>query len=119
MAKAKRLFVPLMTEYFEDFLHNGKRYELRRNAGPWTEKNVYEGRPVMIGKGYSGPRAYGVVGEVVVGKLEDILRKTGHRAILPRVGTRKEAIMHIDEFFEGCRQYIAFEVLLNRKYLKK
>ena len=55
------------SEPFEDFLHNGKSYELRGYGRNYTEKQVYEGRKVELRRGYSGASQWGVIGEVIIG----------------------------------------------------
>lgn len=106
-----RLFVPLNTEPFEDFKHNGKTFELRSYGRQYTEKYVYTGRKVEVRKGYSGESLWGTIGKVETGTLEEILNKVNYKKITPKAKTSNEAKESIKEVL-GCKnKYIAFEVL--------
>ena len=106
-----RLFVPLNTEPFEDFKHNGKTFELRSYGRQYTEKYVYTSRKVEIRKGYSGESLWGSVGKVETGTLEEILTKISYKKITPKAKTAEESKNMINEVL-GCKdKYIAFEVL--------
>jgi ASC-1-like (ASCH) protein len=106
-----RLFVPLNTEPFEDFKHNGKTFELRSYGRQYTEKHVYTGRKVEVRKGYSGESLWGIIGKVETGTLEEILNKISYKEITPKAKTVEESKKMINEVL-GCKdKYIAFEVL--------
>src|SRR5690554_5605178 len=49
---AKPLFVPLKTEYFEQFKSGEKRDELRLYGKRWNEETCTPGRQVILSKGY-------------------------------------------------------------------
>lgn len=58
----KPLFIPLKTEYFEAFKAGTKTQELRAYGNRWNEKNCFEGRTVILSKGYGKKsRMYGTV----------------------------------------------------------
>lgn len=48
----KPLFIPLMTEFFEQFRAGTKPYELRLYGPRWNESTCPPGRPVVLSKGY-------------------------------------------------------------------
>lgn len=48
----KPLFIPLKTEYFNQFKSGAKRSELRLKGKRWNEKTCFEGREVTLSKGY-------------------------------------------------------------------
>ena len=48
----KPLFIPLKTEYFEDFLKGRKTEELRLYGKRWNEKTCPVEREVILSKGY-------------------------------------------------------------------
>ncbi len=52
----KPLFIPLKTEWFDAFADGSKTVEYRRYGRQWTEEHCRVGRPVILSKGYSGPR---------------------------------------------------------------
>lgn len=48
----KPLFVPLKTQYYEEFVSGDKDTEYRKYGPGWNEKTCPIGRPVVISKGY-------------------------------------------------------------------
>lgn len=107
-----RLFVPLNTEPFEDFKHNGKTFELRSYGRQYTEKHVYTGRRVEVRKGYSGESLWGTIGKVETGTLEEILTQVSYKLITPKAKNSTESKKMINKVL-GCKnKYIAFEVLI-------
>lgn len=52
----KALFVPLYTEWFDKFANGTKRTEYRKHGPRWNANTCTIGRPVILSKGYSGPR---------------------------------------------------------------
>src|SRR5579883_2093982 len=95
------LWVPLKGEYFDAFAAGTKTTEYRRLGGPLGKlERLPVGRPVILSRGYSGPRlqmmikAVSVVPAAIVPHAAAIY---GHRARLvaielspaPRAGTRK------------------------------
>jgi len=58
----KPLFIPLKTEFYEQFENGTKTDELREYGKRWNEKTCRVGRAVTISKGYGKQnRLYGVV----------------------------------------------------------
>ena len=57
----RALFVPLRTEYFNQFADGSKSIEYRRHTRQWTAKHCYPGRLVMLSHGYSGRRLSAVI----------------------------------------------------------
>lgn len=108
----KRLFIPLSAGPYEDFLCGRKRFEVRMHGTRYNEETVYEGRPVELRKGYSGPSLHGKVGRVVTGSIEDILTELGLEQVHPRFATAEAAIADIRRMMPGAEKYIAFECLL-------
>ncbi len=106
-----RLFVPLNTEPFEDFKHNGKTFELRSYGRQYTEKYVYTGRKVELRKGYSRESLWKSIGKVETGTLEEILTKISYKKITPKAKTAEESKNMISEVLGFKGKYIAFEVL--------
>ena len=49
---AKNLFIPLNTEYFQQFKSKQKKHELRRYGKRWNEKTCVVGRPATLSHGY-------------------------------------------------------------------
>ncbi|MBN2141881.1 hypothetical protein JW711_00990 [Candidatus Woesearchaeota archaeon] len=107
-----RLFVPLKTEFFKDFLYNGKVYELR-TYGRFREKYVYHGRRVELRKGFSGESVWGAIGDVRIGSLESILQKVDYRDIEPRTKSRAEFFRETRKIYPDQKKFIAFEVKLD------
>ncbi|MFH1173946.1 MAG: hypothetical protein V1725_02330 [archaeon] len=105
-----RLFVPLMTAWFEAFTSGRKTYELRGYGRQYTEKNVYPGKEVELRKGYSGASLHGTIGEVVIGSLDDILEQVPYRAIMPDARTRSEVKENAQALLANNEKYIAFEI---------
>lgn len=59
----KPLFIPLKTEYYEDFLSGDKGIEFRRYGPRWNEQTCVRGRKLVLSKGYGKKnRVEGVVG---------------------------------------------------------
>ena len=108
---ADRLFVPLSTEPFIDFKHNGKQYEVRSCERGFSEKFVYSGRRVEIRKGYSGESLWGVVGKVYTGSLEEIFSKVDYRLVEPMSGSLEDAVYENITILGKKQKYIAFEVI--------
>lgn len=48
----KPIFLPLKTEYYEQFASGEKREELRRYGLRWNENTCAVGREVILSKGY-------------------------------------------------------------------
>ena len=48
----KPLFIPLYTEFYEQFENGTKTIEYRNYGPRWNEKTCLIGRPVVISKGY-------------------------------------------------------------------
>lgn len=48
----KPLFIPLNTEYFEQFRRGDKLSEFRLYGPRWNERTCYLNRPVTLSKGY-------------------------------------------------------------------
>lgn len=58
----KPLFIPLMTEYFEQFKAGIKEYEYRPYGKRWNINTCYYGREVVLSKGYGkSDRLKGVI----------------------------------------------------------
>lgn len=57
----KHLWIPLKTEYFLAFERGEKTIEYRLYGSQWTERTCFEGRPAVLGHGYSGRRLRAVV----------------------------------------------------------
>ncbi|MDD4877850.1 MAG: hypothetical protein PHO02_02310 [Candidatus Nanoarchaeia archaeon] len=106
-----RLFVPLCTQPFLDFKHNGKKYELRACKGRFSQKHVYANRKVEIRRGYSGESIWGTIGNSVAGDLNEILKKINFKEIIPSADSEKEAISKIKAYLGEQSEYIAFEII--------
>lgn len=48
----KPLFIPLKTQFYEDFISDNKPSELRLYGARWNEKTCRVGRLVTLSKGY-------------------------------------------------------------------
>ena len=48
----KPLFIPLKTEHWNNFVYGTKDTEYRLEGPRWNSKTCYEGRPVILSKGY-------------------------------------------------------------------
>lgn len=60
--KEKPLFIPLYTQWYEEFANGTKTVEFRNYGPRWNEKTCRIGRKVTISKGYGKKnRLYGVV----------------------------------------------------------
>lgn len=60
----KPLFIPLNTEYFNQFLIGEKTSELRLYGPRWNEHTCFIGRDVTLSKGYGKyHRLHGVISE--------------------------------------------------------
>ena len=71
MKERPPLFIPLKAEFYIAFEAGTKKFEYRKHGGPWTEKNVWVGRPATLSYGYGKARRMsGVVSsvEIVPGK---------------------------------------------------
>ncbi|MBR9700982.1 hypothetical protein GOV11_03905 [Candidatus Woesearchaeota archaeon] len=107
-----RLFVPLSSEPFEDFINNGKQYEIRAHARNFSNKFVYTGRDVELRKGYSGSSIWGTIGDVFVDTLDSIMDNVDYRLIEPRAQSRKDAIRENIEQIGLHDEYIAFQIIM-------
>ncbi len=110
--KKDRLFVPLSTEPFLDFKERGKQYEVRACARGFSEKFVYGGRAVELRKGYFGESLWGKVGEVYIGKLENIFKKIDLKLIEPLAKSNIDALREDKEMLGNPEKYIVFQVVL-------
>lgn len=83
----KPLFVPLKTEYFEQFRDGTKRDELRLYGPRWNEQTCPVGRPVTLSKGYG--KSARMTGTVQGFKRQrgDLFGSTYRAAILAVYGT--------------------------------
>ena len=61
-----RLFVPVMSRFFDQFANGTKTWEIRRAVKQWRPLFVYPGRRVEIRRGYSGGSFFGTIGKVVL-----------------------------------------------------
>ena len=52
----KPLFIPLKTEWFNDFKCGAKSMEYRAYGPRWNERTCFIGRRAILSKGYSGER---------------------------------------------------------------
>ena|SRR5687767_7879571 len=105
-----RLFIPLSREPFKDFKNYGKIWEIRRYGRNFTEKTVFPNRPVELRLGYSTPqRLYGVVGEVIVGTLQEIFERVPLHLIEPRCNTIEQAMNDNENLLHKADKYIAWE----------
>lgn len=59
----KPLFIPLKTEFFEQFRTGKKDTEYRRYGPHWNAETCPIGRPVVVARGYGWPRLRGVISE--------------------------------------------------------
>lgn len=108
-----KLFVPLNSKYFDDFKQKRKIYELRIYRGHFNEREVLQGRPVELRKGYSGQSLHGKIGKVFTGSLEEIFTLIDFKLVLPSTLSREIAIAECASMLGDREKYIAFEVLLN------
>jgi len=109
-----RLFVPLSSQPFEQFERGYKEYEVRKYGRQFTEKHVFSGRRVELRKGYSGPSFWGVVGDVHIGALEDIIAAVDYRKVEPTTGGVKYAALVNRECLGDAEKYILFRVTLDK-----
>lgn len=79
-AELPALFIPLKSDYFEQFVAGLKTEEFRAYGPRWNEKTCIPGRPVVISKGYGKKhRARGFVESIMlfdVSLLSDELRRS-------------------------------------------
>lgn len=115
MSRKTRLFVNLTSESFVDFETRGKAYEVGAyGGGGFTEKNIYEGRPLELRKAYSRGSLWGKIGKIFTGSLEDIFDSVGdYKLIEPRAESKEDAISENVEILKRPERYIVFEVLIN------
>ena len=111
MEKLDRLFVPLTTESYLDFKEKGKEYEVRACQRQFTECFVYPGRAVELRRGYSVESLWGVIGEVVIGRLEEIFEKAELCKLEPQANSIEEAVAMNRAMLGEHDTYIAFQVL--------
>ncbi len=107
-----RLFVALKTPFFNDFIFNGKTYELRGYSPNFCEKTVFRNRPVRLRKGFSEESLWGKVGKVVIGSLDEIFAQVYFKEIEPRTKSIQQAKDEIKKGMKKYDKYIAFEVKL-------
>lgn len=63
----KPLFIPLMAQYYDRFIDGSKVFEYRLHGARWNEKTCYQGRRVVISKGYgTHRRAMGFIDDVMI-----------------------------------------------------
>lgn len=104
-----RLFVPLETRHYRNFVVGSKEFELRGVNAKFNEETVYEGRLVELRHGYAGDSLWGQIEAVdVVDDLESIL---DHELILPGA-TREEFLESARDLLGSYDRWIAFEVEL-------
>jgi hypothetical protein len=54
--KPRPIFIPLKTEWFEDFARGGKKTEFRKYGKRWNENVCWVGRRVILSCGYGKQR---------------------------------------------------------------
>ena len=70
------LFIPLNTEYFEQFENGIKTVEYRRYGNRWNLRKCFPGRPVILSCGYGKQRRLsGVVKSFKTSKVENCQAK--------------------------------------------
>ncbi|WP_347990273.1 hypothetical protein [Methylomonas sp. AM2-LC] len=84
---SKPLFIPLRSEYYEQFASGTKREELRRYGPRWNEKTCAVGRAVVLSKGYG--KQSRMSGKIWQFKKQrgDLFGSTYRKAILNVFGT--------------------------------
>jgi len=68
------LFVPLYGEHFDNFASGKKTFEYRQHGARWNETTCRVGRPVILSRGYSGPRLKATIVSVAIVRARDIPR---------------------------------------------
>lgn len=76
MSATKPLFVPLKTEWFDQFADGTKTVEYRKYGPGWNERTIFAGRRVTLSKGYSGARIAAVILSFALVKARDVPRAT-------------------------------------------
>lgn len=68
----KSLFIPLKAKWFEQFARGEKDTEYRPHGPRWNERTCFEGRPVVLSRGYGKQqRLYGYVERFTVTTLAE------------------------------------------------
>lgn len=115
-----RLFVPLAAEPYRWFNDRSKRWELRRVAGQYTERQIIPGRRVELRRGYSSRQdaLWGTIKEVTqAASIEQFFRQVPFQDVIPVARDKEEAmamaasILGIDS--NGLGAVIGFKVLLD------
>jgi hypothetical protein len=70
--RERPLFVPLYGEHFDNFARGTKTFEYRQYGARWNEQTCWIGRPVILSRGYSGPRLRSSVVAVTLVPARDI-----------------------------------------------
>jgi hypothetical protein len=115
MKNKNRLFVPLTSEAFEDFVKRGKQVEIRKVIPNFTAKTVYEGRSVELRKGYSGTSIWGIIGQVVIGDLSTVIYSFPLATVEPRSESYEKAIQENLSLLGEAMLYIGFQVILTNE----
>jgi ASC-1-like (ASCH) protein len=107
----KPLFVPLNGVFFDLLADGRKTYELRRQRGAWTTKNVWMGRRATLSYGYGKRhRLDAIILDVkTADSIAEIFEKIPYRCVLPTVGSKSEAIEMATKTLGGDSPVIAFE----------
>lgn len=109
-----RLFVPLSQDPFTWFAENKKTWELRRMRGQYTERQIYQGRPIELRLGYNtNCKLWGIINKVITGaSIESVLTKIGSfESVIPTASSLKDAADKAHNILKSpSDSYIAFEV---------
>lgn len=104
MAERSPLFVPLAGAPWAAFNVGSKTVEVRQDAPRWGPKHVFEGRPVLLRRGYSTT-------DEIVGTVGRVYR--GFVSVAPEWVRAGAAIAdwYASPCFDSSRRIVAFEVV--------
>jgi len=109
----RRLFVPLTVLAFEDFRDNGKRVEIRRDAGRYAMCHLIPGRAVELRRGYSGPSLWGEIIEARMGTLDEVIGAYDLCIVEPCSLNVAAAVLENRALLGDAPGYVAFKVRIN------
>jgi hypothetical protein len=70
--RERALFVPLYGEHFDNFANGKKTFEYRQYGARWNLETCWIGRPLILSRGYSGPRLRSTIIAVALVPARDI-----------------------------------------------
>ena len=109
-----RLFVPLISKWFDLFKSGEKQWELRGISTYFNQKSVKVGKPVELRRGYSKESLYGMIVErIIVTDMSSIPSDIWDKTIPEHVRDEPETDKFLEYYREKYSKFILFKIILN------